>query len=277
MAFITTFPAVYGGTVGVETCVACLCPEGRRRLTQMIGIEEKLSAEDIATMYPEGSVPAADPRLMEQLTRASVPVACQGWTLASYKERFSDQKATADLITKADAWLQAAPADQSDWVLLGPNGTGKSGFAIALLRAAVEAGHSAQFWTVKQLSIVWRASYDAQLMERRGTTKREVELLEQLVEPDVLVLDEFGGTTLTDFVESTITLIVDSRQKQYRPTLLTLNVSAADCEGGRKQMHSRVTAMLGPTLSDRLRERAQWYPLTGASQRRAWGKDAVAS
>lgn len=265
---VTTFPAVYGGKTPIETFYACACTTGRRRLAHTQGIERVISMDEFERRYPDG-FPQHDTKLLEILTAANVPPACQSWTIASYQQKFASMGGIDEVLKRAHAWIHLPVAERSDWVMLGPNGTGKTGLAIALVRSAAEQGQSVQFWTVKHLSIVWRASYDAQLFERRDDTRREVELLDAIVAPDVVVLDEFGGTNLTDFIESTITLIVDARQKALRPTILTCNLTDEDMVD-KKSINGRVTQLLGPTLMDRLRERAQWLPLKGSSHRRAW-------
>ena len=267
-------PDTYGGKVVITKMYACLCTTGRRRLARTRGVEDVLPPEEIERMYPAG-FQAHDTHTLELLAQANVPPAMHRWTIGTYRERFGKSKDAETALSRAEAWLSQPIAERSDWVIMGPNGTGKTGLAVALLRGALDRGHSVQFWTVKHLSIVWRASFDQQLFERRENTRREIELREQIVAPDVLILDEFGGTTLTDFVETTLTEIVDARQKQLRPTLLTLNLSQHDISAGKKRVHERVTALLGPTLADRLRERAQWLPLYGASARRAWGREAA--
>lgn len=261
---------IYGGTPSaVPKCFACLCAQGQKH-TRTKSIANVWPMETIERLWPQGAGPT-DATIMEALAQANVPPAYHAWTLTSYRAKFTS-KTMLEVTRRADAWLQTAVRDRSDWVLAGSHGTGKTGLAIALMRAAIEAGERVQFWTVRHLSIVWRAAYDQSLFERRQHTQREIELMEAILAPDVLVLDEFGGTTLTDFIEHTITDIIDSRQKQLRPTILTLNISDEDASD-RKKLGQRIAAILGPTLTDRLRDRAQWVPLMGASQRKAWTMD----
>jgi DNA replication protein DnaC len=265
---VTTYPSLYEGTVPIEKLYACACATGRRRLARTTGIERILSAEEMEEKYKDG-IPQHDAHVLDILTKANVPIACHSWTIDTYQHRFQQMKELGEVVRRAQAWIDLPVRDRSDWVMLGPNGTGKTGLALALLRGVVDRGQSVQFWTVKHLSIVWRASYDSQLFERRDNTKREVELLEAITTPDLVVLDEFGGTSLSDFIESTVTMIVDTRQKALRPTILTLNLPETDMED-KKSIHKGMTTLLGPTLTDRLRERAQWLPLKGQSQRKAW-------
>ena len=58
-------------------------------------------------------------------------------------------------------------------------------------------------------------------------------------------------------------MIVDMRQKSFKPTILTVNVAAADGEPSQA-----MAQLLGPALFDRLRERAQFWPMMGKSARR---------
>ena len=82
--------------------------------------------------------------------------------------------------------------------------------------------------------------------------------------PHVLVLDEWGGEGLSDFVEKALTLTIDRRQKAQVPTIITLNL-AADVDDSVAV--EQLVQMFGPSLADRLRERAQFWPIWGKSKR----------
>ncbi len=259
--------AVYGGAI-ITRMYACLCARGRARLKIALGAERVLLSDDIERLWPHGAA-RQDTHVLDALVNANVPPACFAWTIDSYRQRFGDEPKMEKLLTRGITWLEQPNTDRSDWLLFGDHGTGKTGFAVTLLRACVERGDSVMFWTARHLSIVWRATFGQSMLDAPNAT-READLLASLVAPSVLVLDELGGAALSDFVESTMTLVIDQRQKQLRPTLLTVNLAASDEAAGKAHLRDRLTVLLGPTLCDRLRERAQWVSLFGKSKRQRW-------
>jgi DNA replication protein DnaC len=87
-----------------------------------------------------------------------------------------DYLITLDWITRAD-----------NLCLVGPAGTGKSHYLIALGRAAVEAGHRVRYFTAAELiEHLWRATADNTV----GKT------IEQLCRNQLLIIDEIGFAPL---------------------------------------------------------------------------------
>ena len=104
----------------------------------------------------------------------------------------------------------------------------------------------------------WRDTF------RADAETSELGILDMLEVPHVLVLDEWGGEGLSDFVEKALTLTIDRRQKAQVPTIITLNL-AADVDDG--VAIEQLVQMFGPSLADRLRERAQFWPIWSKSKR----------
>ena len=77
-------------------------------------------------------------------------------------------------------------------------------------------------------------------------------------------LDEWGGEGLSEFVEKALTLAIDRRQKAQVPTIITLNLAA---DVANDVATEQLVEMFGPSLADRLRERAQFWPIWGKSKR----------
>ena len=104
----------------------------------------------------------------------------------------------------------------------------------------------------------WRDTF------RADAETSELGILDMLEVPHVLVLDEWGGEGLSDFVEKALTLTIDRRQKAQVPTIITLNLSAQIANDVATE---QLVEMFGPSLADRLRERAQFWPIWGKSRR----------
>jgi DNA replication protein DnaC len=241
----------------------CLCAFGQRKSPQVFGADVRsvLADVQIAELFPDGvpTVQVVGPNMTDAMAGAGVPPVCVGWTFTSYADKFPDPD-RQKFLRRATDWIAAPLEERPDVVLFGPNGTGKTGLAIAMGRAVLEGNETLIFSGLKLLATRWRSTYGRKPEDGKPTA--EENLLDVLVGVDLLVVDEIGGTRLSEFVEDTLTLVVDMRQKSAKPTVLTVNVKA---EGEPSQ---EMAAILGPALFDRLRERAQFWPLMGKSARR---------
>lgn len=103
--------------------------------------------------------------------------------------------------------------------LIGPSGTGKTHLTVGLLKLAVQAGLSVYFTEVSDSLDTLRATFDA-------TTKRHESaetIVQNLVKPDVLVLDDLRPNDLTAWASSRLARILSSRWASDKPTLITSN------------------------------------------------------
>lgn len=247
------------------TVAACLCIEGEKRKAGARtlgrrppkGLDECMSPECVAKLFPAGTAQAAEQAARARLAQTGLPPICREWTLASYREVvIAGNKDIARFGHWAEGWI--GNTDRPDVVLYGTKGTGKTGLAIAMGRGAFDAGASLRFITARDLMLTFRES-----MRDDGLGERAVDA--SFVDPQVLVLDEFGGTALTDYQRDTLTALIDARQKSRKQTLITLNV-----EGGllADEVQSQARELLGGRLSDRLVEQAVWWAMVGPSRRR---------
>ncbi|MDH5519322.1 MAG: ATP-binding protein, partial [Acidimicrobiia bacterium] len=91
-------------------------------------------------------------------------------------------KASHDYLVTLD-WIDRA----DNLCLVGPAGTGKSHYLIAVGRAAIEAGHRVRYFTAAELiEHLWRATAD-------NTVGRTIE---QLCRNQLLIIDEIGFAPL---------------------------------------------------------------------------------
>jgi DNA replication protein DnaC len=101
--------------------------------------------------------------------------------------------------------------------LIGPHGIGKTHLAVAAMRAALAKGNQAVFYEVSDLLRLIRSTYNP------VTKTAEMEVLQPLLTAQLLVLDDVGKEKTSEWVEETMTFIVNSRYNQRLVTIFTSN------------------------------------------------------
>jgi DNA replication protein DnaC len=137
-------------------------------------------------------------------------------------------------------------------LLVGPPGTGKTHLAVAALRRLMSRGHEGLFFDYQNLLERIRAGYN----EALGTSSREA--YRSALEAEVLLLDDLGAHRVTDWVEDTITSIVNFRYNHRRPLIATTNLIDPDMGGALLDKSAIPGAhAYRTTLEERIGERAR--------------------
>lgn len=134
-------------------------------------------------------------------------------------------------------------------LILGPVGTGKTHQAYGALRDLALAG----------VVCKWRATTEAALLRqmRPGGSPDAAALFDNLLTAHVLLLDDLGTEKRTEWNETVLLDLINTRYEQIRPTIITSNV---------KQREFSDT--FGPRITSRLAEMAQIVTLVGDDRRR---------
>jgi DNA replication protein DnaC len=160
-------------------------------------------------------------------------------------ERFCDRRLSTYVATTAaqkrvlDIAQRFADTDEpgASLVLCGKPGTGKTHLACGIASALIERGESAMFRTVVQAVRHIKDTY------RRDSLRSESEAIEDLLRPDLLILDEIGVQIGSEHEKMLVFEIINERYQRRRSTILISNLSREE-----------LTAYLGERIMDRFRE-----------------------
>jgi DNA replication protein DnaC len=147
-----------------------------------------------------------------RLKRARLP---EDWTLDTFP--YARQPSVSRAHIKQLAELEFL-REAVNICFIGDVGVGKTGLAIGVTRAAIEAGHSAMFWKVSELVDYLYAS----VLDR--STQR---VIRRLANIDVLVLDEFAYISANEEQANLLFKLIDARYRR-KPTLFTSNLGYDD-------------------------------------------------
>lgn len=127
-------------------------------------------------------------------------------------------------------------------ILCGDVGTGKTHLATAITRHVIASNMTARYETIASAIRKVRETY------RKDSKVTEQHIIDSLVKPDLLVLDEVGVQSGSDAELNTLFDIINGRYQQEKPNLLLSNLDGA----GIKQS-------IGERSYDRLRENSGKY------------------
>ncbi|TFL14451.1 AAA family ATPase [Pusillimonas caeni] len=173
-------------------------------------------------------------RLQNLFNRAAIPPRFEDRSLENYATEL-DGQAKALRIAKQ----YADTFDENEGVSLifcGGVGSGKTHLAIGIAKQIMQGYRSALFMSVmgavRSVKETWR---DSDISERKA--------LQNLIEPDLLILDEVGVQFGSDTEKLILFEIINGRYENRRSTILISNLAM-----------DKLTEYLGERVVDRLRE-----------------------
>lgn len=111
--------------------------------------------------------------------------------------------------------------------LSGKCGCGKTHLATAILRELIINGRdiekSIRFISTPEIYLAIRESYD-----KTGVSEREV--INEYADLDLLLLDDLGAEKVSEWSIATLSLIIDRRYRELKPTIITSNLTLDDIE-----------------------------------------------
>jgi DNA replication protein DnaC len=198
--------------------------------SQLTGDGRGLSFEErLGLLLQREVTERASARLAQRLRWARLPQSAVLEDLDASAHRGLDPALLAQI--RDLRWI----AEHLNVLITGPCGVGKSFIACALAHAACRADHSVRCFRLPRLI--------DELARAQALQKRSA-LLRQLAKADLLVLDDFGLTPLTDPAKRDLLEILDDRYDK-RSTLITSQLPL-------DQWHAHLA---DPTLADAILDR----------------------
>jgi len=141
----------------------------------------------------------------------------------------------------ADAVLEDFPElempNRKKGVLIkGQNGRGKTHLACAILLSCANDGARCQFLTANMYLKRVRSSYS------KRASETEMDILNELLEPDVLVFDDLGADSQTDYGWAEIVSLLEERSVRNRTNIVTTNMALVDIFKAEPRLGSRLRA-----------------------------------
>lgn len=129
-------------------------------------------------------------------------------------------------------------------LLRGGVGCGKTHIAVAILKAIVANRYRGLYYNIVDLLAEIRRTYN------QDNSLDESEFLDELLAPDLLVIDDLGCEKTSEWVNDRLYLIINRRYDACRPILVTTNLMTVD------EMESKI----GKRITSRLCEMCQSFP-----------------
>jgi DNA replication protein DnaC len=192
----------------------------------------------------------------QRVSSARIPPRYQRCTLDNFVTYPNEELMRA--VDSARRFAQAFPVVQKGLMLIGPPGIGKTHIAVSVLQHVIRrTGARGLYYDTRALLRDIRNTYNPVLHIA------EMDVIRPVMEAELLVLDDLGAERLTDWVEETMSLIVNTRYNERRPTIFTSNYEDIPDEGEMNSLLVRV----GFRLHSRLREMCEFLEYDGPDYR----------
>jgi len=186
------------------------------------GLGLKVSQRPDGTQFAQDCVCRIERRAARVLKNARIPRRYEFCSLDSYETMHSSAtKSIKKSLIVSRKFTEGYPIETNGKGLLfvGSAGLGKTHLAIGILKNLIlERGATGIFWEHKELLESLRSTYSGR---HAGA---ETEMLKTVITCDLLVLDDLGDITPSDWSWDTTSYILSSRYNEDRSTIITSNL-----------------------------------------------------
>jgi len=126
-------------------------------------------------------------------------------------------------------------------LIRGGTGAGKTHIAVGILRQVIDKGYTGLYCNVPDLLARLRATYESHSEES------EADVIEACCACDLLILDDLGSESTTEWVLDRLYLLINRRYESLRPIIVTTNCNEEELrEKVGKRIVSRLNEMCQP-------------------------------
>jgi len=172
-----------------------------------------------------------------RMGEAGIPERFRNRTLDCYKATGAGQKRALNFASEYAEQFALVSETGRSAIFCGMPGTGKTHLAIGIALHIMGIGKFAVFTTVQRMIRRLKDSW------RKDSTESESDVIEMLVYPDLLIVDEIGVQFGSEFEKNFMFDLLNERYEKRKPTILLSNLTAAE-----------IKAFLGDRVYDRLKE-----------------------
>ena len=180
----------------------------------------------------------------------------------------SDNTSLQMALIKARGFADQYPQVVKGLLFIGHPGVGKTHLTVAILRQLMtQKGIECLFCSFPDLLEQLQESFDPVALRSKA------EILQPVLETEVVAIDDLGARRITDWVEDTVTYILNHRYNQKKPTLLTSNLPdnpadpAERSPSGKYRISDTLRDRIGVRIYSRLYEMCEKIPIDADDHR----------
>jgi DNA replication protein DnaC len=199
--------------------------------------------------------------LQSLFTDANIPDYAKGWSFATFPEKL-DLFTAEGMIAVIEDSLELLKGGQTgiSLFLYGPTGAGKTSVAVSALRRYMEEGYAGTFLPVRKYIRLLQSSYN------KEAPKELIRLEDLILSVPMLVFDDLGSETCTDWSLGKIFDVIEERGANGLVTIITSNNSLAALRKVWQRIQDDEIEQQSGRIIRRIRERFKVVAMSGGGE-----------